>query len=395
MTSDAVSPLQLGRHLLSAGQPCFIIAEAGTAHGGDLGQAQQLVRAVVAAGADCVKFQYVIARELIHPDAGAIPLPGGQTRLYERFRELERPVSFYAELKQMVEAEGSTFLCSAFGVESARQLHALDVDGFKLASPETNHLPLLRQLASFGLPVIASTGVSTPADIDAALEVLLPASRVALLHCITEYPAPAEQYNLHLLARLQDRYRVPVGVSDHSLDPLLVPSVGVAVGAAALEKHVTLRRDGDGLDDPIAIEPAELARMVEEVRAVEQRREADGAAAALARASSRFGAEAVAAVLGSGAHELAAAEKDNYLTTNRSLLFVADGEPGDLINESLVAALRSEKNMRPGLSAMAWDEMLGRRLARPVRSGDPVSWYDVRGRAPGRRPSYFPVKKGV
>jgi sialic acid synthase SpsE len=380
--AGTVATLELGGRHLAAGSPCFVIAEAGTAHAGDLRQAQRLIRAVVAAGADCVKFQYVIASELVHPDAGAIPLPGGQTRLFDRFRELERPVSFYRELKQMVEAEGAVFLCSAFGVESARQLHSLNVDGFKLASPETNHVPLLQELARFGLPVLASTGVTRPTDIAAALGILRPATRVALLHCITEYPAPADQYNLRLMARLQNRYHVPVGVSDHSLDPVLVPSIAAALGAAVLEKHVTLRRDGGGLDDPIALEPPELARMVAEVRLVEEDRRAGGEHAALARIDSRVGKTTVAAVLGNGAHELAPAEHHNYFTTNRSLLFVAGGSPGDLIDASLIAPLRSEKNMRPGLSALLWDEIVGRRLARAVHSGDPVGWGDISGGEP-------------
>lgn len=383
MISDTPATLDLGGggHL-AAGGPCFIIAEAGTAHGGDLRQAHRLVRAVVAAGADCVKFQYVIASELVHPDAGAIPLPGGQTRLFDRFRELERPVGFYRELKQMVEAEGAVFLCSAFGVESARQLHSLHVAAFKLASPETNHVPLLQELARFGLPVLASTGVTRPADIATALGILRPATRVALLHCITEYPAPADQYNLRLMARLQEDYRLLVGVSDHSLDPLLVPSIAAAVGAAVLEKHVTLRRDGGGLDDPIALEPPELARMVAEVRLVEEQRREAGEQAALARIAKLVGERTVAAVLGTGAHELAAAERHNYLTTNRSLLFVAAGGPGDLIDASLIAPLRSEKNMRPGLTALLWNDVVGRRLARAVHSGDPVSWDDVSGGEP-------------
>ena len=379
--TETLPQVSIDSYRLGGGAPCLIIAEAGTAHGGDLETARRLVRAVVAAGVDCVKFQYVIASELIHPAAGAIPLPGGQIRLYDRFRALERPASFYRELKEMVEAEGALFLCSAFGPESARQLHRLDVDAFKLASPETGHLPLLRRLAEYGRPVIASTGVTTSADLDAALAVLRERAAVALLHCITEYPAPAEQYNLRLLDRLRRKYALPVGISDHSVDAEVVPAVGAALGADALEKHVTLQRNGDGLDDPIALEPGDVARMVERVRSVEAQRRAGGEAQALATLRERHGAALVDGVLGSGDHQLADAERGNYLTTNRSLLFVADGVDGDTLDERLMAPLRSEKNMQPGLPAMAWEQVAGRRLTRAVRSGEPVTWQVVGGAA--------------
>lgn len=372
--TNVTAQITVGDHRIGSGAPCLIIAEAGTAHGGDIETARRLVRAVVAAGADCVKFQYVIANELVHPNAGAIPLPGGQIRLYDRFRALERPASFYQELKEMVEAEGALFLCSSFGPESAHELHQLGVQAFKLASPETGHLPLLRTLAKYRKPVIASTGVTTSVDLDATLEVLRDRTPLALLHCITEYPAPAEQYNLRLLDRLRRRYALPVGISDHSTDAELVPSVGAAVGAEALEKHVTLRRDGDGLDDPIALEPDEVARMIEQVRSIEADRRVGGESEALAKLREVRGAALIDGVIGSGDHQMADVERGNYLTTNRSLLFVADGETGDVLDEKLMAPLRSEKNMRPGLPAMAWEQVAGRRLSRAVRSGEPVTW---------------------
>ncbi|HRY55036.1 MAG TPA: N-acetylneuraminate synthase family protein, partial [Spirochaetia bacterium] len=232
----------------------LVIAEIGTGHGGDRSRAAELVAAAAEAGADCAKFQCVFAEEILHPETGTVPLPGGAIRLYDRFRRLEEPPSFYAEAKAEAERRGMLFLCTPFGIRSARLLRELGVGLMKVASPELNHLPLLAELAAYGLPTILSSGVSTLADIEAALGILrgrmdgragtggAGAPSLALLHCVTAYPAPAEDYNLRLLAGLSSVFGIPTGVSDHSLDPVLVPALSVAAGSSIVEKHICLSR---------------------------------------------------------------------------------------------------------------------------------------------------------
>ncbi|MDP3178524.1 MAG: N-acetylneuraminate synthase family protein, partial [Spirochaetaceae bacterium] len=249
----------------------LVIAEIGTGHGGDAAKARELVAAAAESGADCAKFQCVFADEIIHPATGAVPLPGGAVPLYERFRSLESEPSFFAAAKRECEARGLLFLCTPFGLRSARLLHGLGVAAMKVASPELNHLPLLDELASYGLPTLLSSGVSTMGDIEAAVarfpSPLADAGGLALLHCVTAYPAPEEDYNLRLLAQLSALMGLPVGVSDHSLDPVLVPALSVAAGGCVVEKHICLSRADPGLDDPIALQPDDFAAMTRAVRA--------------------------------------------------------------------------------------------------------------------------------
>ncbi|MFP4430821.1 MAG: N-acetylneuraminate synthase family protein, partial [Spirochaetaceae bacterium] len=232
----------------------FIIAEVGTAHRGDRSRALDLVDAAADAGADCVKTQIVYADEIVHRKTGLVELPGGAVPLWERFRELEAEPQLFADMAEGCRRRGITFLASCFGPRSLKELIALGAEAVKIASPELNHLPLLEAVRDAGLDVFFSTGVSTLGDIETALGAVAP-QPAAILHCVTAYPAPPEEYNLRLVGALASIFGHPVGVSDHSLDPILIPTVAAALGAVCLEKHFTLERSGGGLDDPIALEP--------------------------------------------------------------------------------------------------------------------------------------------
>ena len=184
------------------GAPCLVIAELGTSHQGDPGRARALIDAAADAGADCIKFQLVHAEEILHPLSGIVDLPTGKVALYEQFKALERNVDFYAALKAATEARGALFLCSPFGIRSARELRSLGVRALKIASPELNHLPAAGGGGSYGLPLFLSSGVSTLGDIERALQSVGRRNTV-LMHCITSYPAPEEQYNVSVLASLR------------------------------------------------------------------------------------------------------------------------------------------------------------------------------------------------
>lgn len=357
----------------------LIIAEIGTGHGGDLGRARELLAAAAASGADCAKFQCVFADEIIHPNTGFVPLPGGKIALYERFIALQEDEDFYSALKEGAEALGLLFLCTPFGLRSARLLRKIGCEAMKVASPELNHFPLLDEIASYGLPTLLSSGVSTLSDIDRALR-RFAAPRpeadspdVALLHCVTAYPAPAADYNLRLLGSLGSLFGVAIGVSDHSLDPVLVPSLSIAAGGCIVEKHICLSRDDPGLDDPIALPPGDFAAMARAIR----RAQSMDAAELIGELGAEYGKAEVEATLGDGIKRLAPSEAANYRRTNRSIHAMRDIERGEILDSGAMAILRTEKVLRPGLDPELFPALLDRRSARDIPAGEGIEWDDI------------------
>jgi sialic acid synthase SpsE len=354
----------------------LIIAELGTSHGADPGKARELIAAAAEAGADCIKFQIVYAHEILHPNTGEVALPGGKIRLYDRFRDLETDPSFYALMKEEVEKQGLLFLCTPFGIQSARELKALEPKFVKIASPELNYTALLREAASFGVPALLSTGVSRLGDIEEALETLSSFGerpQVCLLHCVTAYPAPEKDYNLRVLKNLSGIFGVPAGVSDHSMDPCLVPVLAAAAGGAVIEKHFCLSRDDPGLDDPIALPPEAFARMVREVR----RASKQGPEESLKAVYEEWGQETAEAVLGDGVKRLAPSEKANSERTNRSIHALRDIHEGETIGKDMIAVLRTEKILRPGLHPSWEGRILGRKARNFIPSGEGIRFEDI------------------
>ncbi|MGA2614157.1 MAG: N-acetylneuraminate synthase family protein [Spirochaetia bacterium] len=357
---------------VGAGAPCMLIAELGTSHQGERARARELVDAAAEAGADCIKFQLVHADEILHPLSGIVDLPTGKVALYEQFRSLEKAVGFYEDLKTYTESRGVLFLCSPFGLRSARELKSIGAKALKVASPELNHFALLEEVAGYGLPLFLSTGVSTLGDIERALAVT-GRTNIILMHCVTAYPAPETDYNLNVLSGLRAVFGVEVGVSDHSLDPVLVPVLAAASGACVVEKHFTLTRAGAGLDDPIALEPDQYRKMVRGVREAEQA----GPAAARAELEKEHGADRVRAVMGTGVKELAASERANYSRTNRSVHAVKQIPRGARIGPADIAVLRTEKTLRPGIGPEFLHLVVGAVARRAIPPGEGVEWADI------------------
>jgi sialic acid synthase SpsE len=364
----------------------FIIAELGTSHGGSITKAKELVDAAASSGADCVKFQIVYANEILHPNTGIVPLPGGDTRLYDVFKKLEVPPAFFMEMKAYAESRGLVFLATPFGPQSAAELKRLAPVSVKIASPELNYTQLVREIARWSIPAFLSTGVSTLADIEEALALFDEAggrNNVTLLHCVTSYPAPPADYNLRLLTTLRGIFGVKTGVSDHSLEPEPVPCVAAALGAAAIEKHFCLSRDDPGLDDPIALPPDRFADMVKAVRfTAEIRREGNddgtkGETKALAAVGERYGAGLIGAIVGDGVKRLSPSEFANYGRTNRSihaLVAIPEGAPITVEN---TAPLRTEKVLRPGIPPSLWEKIAGCRTRVFIPAGEGIRLEDV------------------
>lgn len=367
-----------------------IIAEIGTSHEGSFEKACSLVDAAAESGADTIKFQWVYADEILHPKTGFVKLPTGNIPLYERFKQLECKPEFYSRLIDYVHSKNCKFCCSPFGLRSMKELLELNPDYVKIASPELNHYKMLEFLRDWRekqkrngempVPVILSSGVSTLSDIDKAVRIV-GRENVSLLHCITSYPAPEEEYNLKLITTLKNILGIETGLSDHSLDPVLVPVLSVACGGTIIEKHFTLSRKTDGLDDPVALEPEQFALMVHVVHQTEavfrHYGEAVGLERTIEQLSEQFSRERVMAVIGDGVKKLAPAEEANYGRTNRSLHFMKDMKRGDVISGDDISILRTEKILTPGISPEFYDKITGSILARNVEGGQGVQFEDV------------------
>lgn len=345
-----------------------IIAEIGTAHNGSIDKAYRLIDKVAECGGNYAKFQIVFADEIIHKNTGVVDLPGGKISLYHRFKELEKDEDFFRQLKTHTEKQGLKFLCTPFGIKSARILKNLGIDEIKIASPELNHFQLLKEVAGYGVKIVLSTGVSTLGDIEAALRITGP--ETTLLHCVTSYPAPEEEYNLNLLKVLNTIFGTPIGISDHSRDPVLIPALSTASGAHLIEKHFTLSATDSGLDDKTALTPPDFKKMVQGIRKAESLGEKE----TIKWLSRDYGPEKIKKILGTGKKSLAESEKSNYKTTRRSIHALNFLSSGTFLSEENIAPLRSEKNLSPGISPEFLSLVYGKILKKDIASGEGLSW---------------------
>jgi len=355
----------------------LIIAELGTSHNGDIKKAKKMIDAAADSGAVCAKFQLVYADEILHPNTGVVPLPGGNIRLYDRFKTLEAPQEFYIDIKEYTESKGLIFLCTPFGMKSAEILKGMKPAAVKIASPELNYTGLLKEVAAWEIPALLSSGVSKLADIEAAISIMrneeLGIKNICLLHCVTSYPAPEIEYNLRLLPNLSAIFGVSVGVSDHSSDPVLVPALAVSMGACVIEKHFCLSKNDPGLDDPIALAPDDFLKMTKAVKQAAKDRPQE----TIARLSKEKGFDLIEQILGNGIKKLSASEEANYRRTNRSIHALREIKKGEKISKNDFAVLRTEKILRPGLEPFWEDSIEGRTAKNDIPSGEGIRFEDI------------------
>jgi N-acetylneuraminate synthase/N,N'-diacetyllegionaminate synthase len=337
--------LTLGKRVVGAGQPAFVIAEAGVNHNGSLDLAFQLVDAAIAAGADAVKFQTFIASEVITAGAAKAEYQktttGEQESQLEMVKRLELSFGDFHKLKIYCDDQGITFLSTPFDFKSVDFLAGLGVVAFKISSGDLTNDPLLRHVAAQGRPVILSTGMSDMDEVGNALAVIHAAENndVILLQCVTNYPAAAEDINLRAMLSMQSAFDVNVGFSDHTLG-IEVALAAVAIGACVIEKHFTLDKNFAGPDHRASLEPPEFRAMVDGIRKVE-------------------------ASLGSGQKVPAASEASNAAVARRSIVAARDIETGTSITPAEIAFKRPGTGLAPRMV----DQLLGKTARVDVKAG--------------------------
>lgn len=267
--------IKIGGRLLGDGKPCFIVAEAGVNHNGDINVAKKLIDAAKEAGSDAVKFQIFKTERIVTKYAEKAEYQKQASSLdesqYDMIKKLELKDEDFKELYHYAERNDIIFLSSTFDTESVDLLDNLGAPAFKIASGEITNFPLLHHIAEKKKPIILSTGMSTLDEIRDALKAIREkGSRdIILLHCVTSYPATIENANLRAMETLRRRFRLPVGISDHTIG-MTVPMAAVALGAVLIEKHFTLDKSLPGPDHRASLEPDELRDMIKAVREVEK-----------------------------------------------------------------------------------------------------------------------------
>lgn len=335
------------------GASCFVIAEAGVNHNGRVDLAIKLINVAVEAGADAVKFQTFKAELLASPEAAKAAYQmettdAGETQL-DMVRRLQLPFEEFAALKQHCDRRGILFMSTPFDEDSADFLDGLGMPVFKVPSGEVVNLPLLGQIGAKRKPVILSTGMSTLGEVERAVTTLEASgcAGLALLHCVSNYPANPEDVNLRAMDTLAAAFGHPVGYSDHTLG-LAVALASVARGAAVLEKHFTLDRTLPGPDHRCSLEPDELSSLIRGVRTVE-------------------------AALGSGRKAPAAAEADTARVARRSLFLRRAIDAGGVLEANHLIALRPGDGVSPAFLA----QIVGRRTRRALPANHKLAWEDL------------------
>ena len=247
----------------------LIIAEVAQAHDGSLGAAHSYIDAIATAGADAVKFQtHIAAAESTLREPWRVKFSLQDATRFEYWRRTGFSEVQWAGLRQHAVERGLLFLSSPFSLEAAELLQRVGVSAWKIASGETSHPALFDFVAGTGLPVLLSTGMSTLSEIDQAVERLRPTvTDLTVLQCTTAYPCPPEKVGLNLLSVFRARYGGKVGLSDHS-GSIYAGLAAVALGADALEVHVTFSRECFGPDVPASLTTGELRQLVEGARAI-------------------------------------------------------------------------------------------------------------------------------
>lgn len=327
----------------------YIVAELSANHHQQFDEAVKLIRAAKETGANAVKLQtYTPDTLTIQSDSPEFKIGGGTPwdgkPLYDLYAEAYMPWEWQPKLKKLADELGIGLFSTPYDKTAVDFLEKMGVPAYKVASFEIVDIPLIEYIASKGKPIILSTGMATLAEIDEAVRAARSAgaTELALLKCTSSYPASPEELNLRTIPHLAQAFGVPVGLSDHSLE-IAVPVVAVALGACIIEKHFTLSRSIPSPDSAFSLEPEEFKKMVEAIRATEK-------------------------ALGEVRYETSEQEAKSR-AFRRSLFVIKNMKAGEVFTEENMRSIRPGYGLHPRYLK----EVLGRRAARDIPQGTPLS----------------------
>lgn len=346
-----IPSINIAGRRIAADAPPYIIAELSANHNGKLETALKIIEEAKKAGADAVKLQTYTADTItLDCDSEDFQIHGGLwdgKNLYQLYKEAQMPWEWHAILFEYARKLGITIFSSPFDNTAVDLLESLNTPAYKIASFEAIDLPLIKYVASTGKPMIISTGMADADEIQEAIEAAREGGckELAILHCVSGYPAPAADYNLRTIPDMMNRFGLVTGLSDHTLDNTTAIA-SVVMGASVIEKHFTLDRSGGGPDDSFSLEPVELV--------------------ALCRDS-----KTAWAAMGQVDYGRKSSEQGNA-KFRRSLYFVKDINIGDLITNECV------RSVRPGfgLPPKYLDQIIGKKAKRAIQALTPTTEAD-------------------
>ena len=338
----------------------FVIAEAGSnwkvgSYNEDIKRAKKLIGVASECGADAVKFQTFRTNTVYVPNAGNsdyLEKYGIKKSINKIFENAEMPYEMLKELAEFCNKENIQFMSTPFSVTDATAINE-HVKIHKVASYEINHIRLLEYLAKTKKPIILSTGASNYDEIDFAVNILKKyhVKEYALLQCTAKYPAPLESLNLLTIPEMKKRYKISIGLSDHSLDPIIGPVMAVGLGARIIEKHFTLDKNLVGPDHIFALDPAELKKMVEVIRSSEK-------------------------TFGDGKKRVLDVEKELRSFAVRRIQAIKDIKKGERFTEGYNMDVLRPGNRTKGAEARFLLKINGKKSKRSIKSGEGIRLKD-------------------
>jgi N,N'-diacetyllegionaminate synthase len=332
---------------------CFIIAEAGVNHNGDLELAKQLVREAAKSGADAVKFQTFQAKHLVTSDAPQAEYQAKNTgkteSQFDMLKRLELPLEAFEVLNRFCEEQKILFMSTAFDEESADFLNKIGMPIFKIPSGELTNLPFLRHIAKYRKPMIVSTGMGTLEEAAEAVATIRDEGNfdITVLHCVSNYPAAPATINLRVMEAMKANLDVEIGYSDHTVG-IEASVIAVAAGARVIEKHFTLDCQMPGPDHMASLEPQELTEMVKAIRRVE-------------------------VLLGNGIKKPTTEELEVAKIVRRSVVASCAISKGTTIEAEMLVLRRPGTGIPPS----QLNHLLGRQAALDIVEGAVIGWEDI------------------
>jgi len=330
----------------------YIIAEISANHNGKLETALKIIEEAKKAGADAVKLQTYTADTItLNSDSEEFKIRGGLwdgRTLYDLYQQAQMPWEWHKPLFEFARKLNITIFSSPFDRTAVDLLEDLNAPAYKIASFEAIDLPLIKYVAGTGKPMIISTGMADAEEIKEAIDAAFSGGckELAILHCVSGYPAPASDYNLRTIPDMIERFGLITGLSDHTLDNTTAIA-SVVMGASIIEKHFTLDRSGGGPDDSFSLEPAELKALCTDTKTAWS-------------------------ALGKVNYARTSSEQGN-VKFRRSLYFVKDLKIGDLVTEDSV------RSVRPGfgIAPKYFSEIIGKKVMKNISKNTPVKFEDI------------------